>query len=52
MFRDAQELAGFGILELNRTQREGREQDIMRPEFPWDGFEIEMEKKKDEGEAA
>jgi predicted transcriptional regulator len=42
VFRDVQELAGFGVLELKRTQREGRAQDVMRPEFPWDGFEIDM----------
>lgn len=52
VFRDAQELESFGVLELKRTRRTGRMQEIMRPEFPWDGFEIEMEKKSETDEAA
>jgi predicted transcriptional regulator len=52
VFRDAQELAGYGILELKPSRREGRAQDIVRPEFHWDGFEIEIGKKKGRGKKA
>jgi predicted transcriptional regulator len=46
VFRDAQDLSNYGILKLKRTQRDGRAQDVLRPECPWDGFEIEMGKRK------
>lgn len=48
--RDVHFLAGLGILELARIKEQGKPEAV-RPEFHWDGFEIEMESKKKGDEA-
>jgi predicted transcriptional regulator len=42
VLRDVNELEQFGILELKKSRREGRQQEILRPEFNWDGFEVQI----------
>ena len=42
VLRDVHELEQFGILELKKSRREGRQQEILRPEFNWDGFEVQI----------
>jgi len=42
VLRDVHELKDLGILELKKSRREGRKQEILRPEFNWDGFEVQM----------
>ncbi len=38
--KDVHELAGFGIIVLNKTKKEGSEREISTPECPWDTIEV------------
>lgn len=42
--RDVHFLADLGILELTRIKSEGKTE-VVRPDFNWAGFDIEMEEK-------
>ena len=38
--RDVQELANLGVIQLRRIKKIGQKRESLRPEYPWDIFEI------------
>lgn len=38
--KDVHELAGLGILELERTAKKGQKKETVQPKFEWSGFDI------------
>ena len=40
VFKDVQELAELGVLELKRVKKPGQQRETVQPAYNWDGFDV------------